>query len=266
MQRDNISMNAPNLKTKTKKFLESCEKTIAKLLFWLIFLICWAPHKLLSYVESVAYKKNSEQAEKSKKELCFKAKKNGVVLQLLVILGLITTFVLIAHSDKQILAVSSIIAAFLTFACMLIQYFRNQNATRHFQFSRHPIFVNTHSLHLSKYLIDMLKNIKKEGEASELLHNHYYQNPYLEALGYAFDDLNAKVVTRKTHHLGQDKVRYAAEKLLKDNGYEVEPKEVSPFCSVVLRALLCFELNKMKPSDFDSFHIYKFTITKKSAR
>ena len=260
-------MNAPNQKNKTKKFLKSTEKTIAKKLFWIIYCICWAAHKLLSNVESLAYKKNSERAEKSKKELCFKAKKNGVVLtQSLVIIGLITTFVLIALSDKNIPAVSPVIAAFLTFACMLIQYFRNQNATRHFQFSRHPIFVNTHSFHLSKYLIDMLKSIKNEGEASELLHNNYYQNPYLEALGYAFDDLNAKVVTRKTHHLGTKKVRNAAEELLKDNGYEVDSKEVSPLCSVVLRALLCFELNKMKPSDFDNFHIYQFTITKKSVR
>lgn len=260
-------MNTPNLKNKASRFSKSTEKAIAKLLFWLMLPIFWFFHKLLSCMEFFVYKKDSERAEKSNKELCFDAKKNGVFLtRFLIIIGVIITFSLIGYEGINIPVLVPIIIIILTVICMLIQYFRNQNLTRHFQLSRGHIFVNTYSLHLSMYLIGKLKNIKEKGEASKLLHNDYYQSPYLEVLDYAFGELNAKVVTRQTHHLGKKKVRNAAEKLLKDKGYEFKFKEVRPLFSVAIRGLLCFELNKMKPSDFDNFHIYQCTITKRAVR
>jgi len=249
-------MNTSNLKNKANKFLKSIEINSAKGLFWIsycVFLFAFKPIRIIeTKIQNISYKFSKKNSLKNTQYL----------LNISLSTVFIALFVFKYSYNKISLAILCVTSGVTILLIPIIKYIQIQKPTLYFSLSKVPI-MNRYSLHLSARLIDTLKSIEREGGASLLLHNHYYQNPYLEALDYAFNDLNTKVVTRTTHHLGKKKIRDAAENLLKDNGYDVDSKKVGLLSSAFFRAVLCFDLKNMKPSDFDNFHIYKFTITKR---
>jgi len=162
----------------------------------------------------------------------------------------------------------------VTVACLVIclvgQYFYFQNQHGYFQFSRRFFKPDIHSLHLTYELISELKSLKKKetkvtkGSTSKKLHDYYYQEPYIKAINWCFDELNAQIVIRGTHHLGRFDKRYQAVSLLARSGYSVKVNRLSKSESVFLRLTLVLELRNRSALNFSKFHIYKFEIAKSS--